>query len=66
MENNKIKLLIIQCLNCEKYLVAQKEEFSEGQVDCRYCGYSNEFTDIRIKWWDVEIEGYEKPTEDLR
>lgn len=57
----KIKLIIVKCLNCEKYLVAQKEELAEGQIDCRYCGYSNELTDIRIKWWDTKIEDYEKP-----
>lgn len=45
------KFLIIKCLNCGLYLV---DNDNDSQIDCPYCGYSNELTDIRIEWWDVE------------
>jgi hypothetical protein len=57
MENKKI--IIIECLNCEKYLV---DNDKDSQIDCPFCGYSNELTDIRVKWWEVTIEDYEGVT----
>jgi len=65
MVSNKIKLLIVQCLNCGVYS-AEEWENLDFQVDCFNCGYSNELNDIRIKHWDVEIEDYEGAPEDLR
>jgi predicted nucleic-acid-binding Zn-ribbon protein len=44
------KFLVIQCLNCAKYLVQNDDD---SQIDCPFCGYSNELTDIRIDWWEV-------------
>ena len=51
-ENKKKEFLVIMCLNCGLYLVHNDEY--ESQIDCPYCGYSNELTDIRIEWWRVE------------
>lgn len=42
--------LIIECLNCKKYLV---DNDKDSQIDCPFCGYSNELNDIRIDWWEV-------------
>jgi hypothetical protein len=50
--NLKMKeFLVIKCLNCGLYLVDNDED---SQIDCPFCGYSNELTDIRIEWWEVE------------
>jgi uncharacterized OB-fold protein len=62
---NKIKLIIVKCLNCGNYIATTWEDL-DSQVDCCECGYSNEFLDIRIKNWQVEIEDYEGAPEDLR
>ena len=45
------KFLVIKCLNCGLYLV---DNDNDSQIDCPFCGYSNELTDIRIEWWDAE------------
>jgi hypothetical protein len=63
---NKIKLLLVQCLNCEHIWALREREDMDSQVDCYECGYSNELTDIRIKHWEVEIEDYEGAPEDSR
>ena len=62
MVDNKIKLLIVQCLNCGR-IWALREQDMDSQVDCYECGYSNELTDNRIKIWDIEIEDYENPAQ---
>lgn len=63
--SNKIELLIVQCLNCG-HMWALREQDMDSQVDCYECGYSNELNDIRIKYWEIEIEDYEGAPEDLR
>ena len=48
------EFLVIKCLNCGLYLV---DNDNDSQIDCPFCGYSNELTDIRVEWWDVgEVE----------
>ena len=59
MADNKIKLLIVQCLCCKKYCIEDWEHDNDSQVDCYKCGYTNELTDNRVKYWEIEIEDYE-------
>jgi hypothetical protein len=61
--NNKIKLLIVQCLNCKEYCTEPWDKNLDSQVDCYKCGYSNELDDNRIKYWETEIEDYENPAQ---
>jgi ribosomal protein S27AE len=62
MADNKIKLLIVKCGNCGEYCTEIWEHL-DSQVDCYKCGYANDLSDIRTKYWETEIEDYATPEE---
>ena len=53
-----------KCINCGKKIEIfdndispykdEKEKHWEVQVDCPYCGYTNEFKDVRFEMWEEE------------
>lgn len=50
----KLTHLLLSCLNCTEELEVFTNDIEEGQVDCPYCGYSNELDDIRVVTWEEE------------
>jgi hypothetical protein len=45
----KKMFIVIKCLHCHRYIVWD----GDSQVDCSFCGYSNELNDRRVEYWGV-------------
>jgi len=57
LENEKMLLthLYVKCLSCGEELEVFSDDMDYAQKDCILCGYSNEFTDIRVEVYEKEF-----------
>lgn len=56
-----IMKILIKCISCNKILKVTQYALDYAQMDCPFCGYSNELSDHRLLWWEEGKEDCPKP-----